>query len=174
MCLTLCDPMDCSMPSFPVHHQLPELAQTHFHKVSEAIQPSHPLLSPSPPPSIFPSIRVFSNESVLHIRWSKYWSFSVSPSIEYSGLIFFRIDWFDLLAVQEIPRSLLQHCSSKALILQCSAFFMAFLYTLSDINLVHSDLPGSCQNLSLNTPMFQWPSYINLFQMLSSPNMLFI
>ena len=87
----LCDPMGCSTPGFPVHHQLPELAQTHVHRVSDAIQPSHPLPSPSPP--IFPSIRVFSSESVLRIRWPKYWSFSfsISPSNEYSGLISFKI-----------------------------------------------------------------------------------
>ena len=80
-CPTLCDPMDCSTPGFPVNHQLPELTQTHVHQVSDAIQPSHPL-SPLLPPSIFPSIRVFSNESVLCIRWPKYWSFSfsISPS----------------------------------------------------------------------------------------------
>ena len=114
---------------FPIHQQLPELAQTQVHQVGNAIQPSHPLSSPSPPPSIFPSIRVFSNESVLHIRWPKYWSFSfsISPSKEYSGLISFRIDWFDLLAVQGTLKSLLQHHSSKASILWCSAFFMAFL-----------------------------------------------
>ena len=82
LCPTLCNPMDCSTPDFPVHHQLPEVAQTHVHWVSDAIQPSHPLSSPSPPPSIFPSIRVFSNESALRIRWPKYWSFSfnISPS----------------------------------------------------------------------------------------------
>ena len=99
-CLTLCDPMDCSMPGLPVHHQLPEFTQTHVHRVNDAIQPSHPLSSPSP--SIFPSIRVFSNESVLCIMWPKYWSssFSISPSNEYSGLISFRMDWLDLLAVQ--------------------------------------------------------------------------
>ena len=87
-CLTLCNPMDCSTPGLPVHHQLPELAQTHVHRVGDAIQPSYPL------PSLFPSIRVFSNESVLHIRWPEYWSFSfsISPSNEYSGLISFRID----------------------------------------------------------------------------------
>ena len=86
--------MDCSTPAFPVHHQLQELAQTHIHKVSDAIQPSHPLSSPSPPASVFPSIRVFSNESVLCIRWPRYWSlsFSISPSSEYSGLISFRIE----------------------------------------------------------------------------------
>ena len=119
-CLTLWDPMDCSMPGFPVHHQLPELAETHVHWVSDAIQTSHPLLSPFSLPSIFPSIRVFSNESVLCIRWSKYWSFSfsISPSNKYSGLISFRMDWLDLLAVQGTLKSLLQHHSSKASILQ--------------------------------------------------------
>ena len=105
---TLCNPMDYSTLGFPVHHQLLKLAQTHVHWVSDAIQPSHPLLLL---PSIFPSIRVFSNESVLHIRWPKYWSFSFSirPPNEYSGLISFRIDWFDLLAVQGTLKSLLQH-----------------------------------------------------------------
>ena len=106
-CLTLCDPMACSTPGFPVHHQLLELAQTHVHQVSDAIQPSHPLSSLLP--SIFPSIRVFSNESVLHIMWPEYCSFSfnISPSNEYSGLISFRIDWFDFLAVQGTLKSLL-------------------------------------------------------------------
>ena len=85
--LTLCYPMDCSRPGFPVHHQLPEVAQTQVHRVSDAIQASHPLSSPSPPAFIFPSIRIFSNESVLHIRWPKYWSFSfsINPSNEYSN-----------------------------------------------------------------------------------------
>ena len=94
--------MDCSMPGLPVHHQLPELTQTHVHRVSDAIQPSHPLLSPSPPAFNLSVIRDFSSESVLHIKWSKYWSFnfSISPSNEYSGLISFRMDWLDLLAVQ--------------------------------------------------------------------------
>ena len=125
LCPTLCDPMDCSTPGFPVHHQLSELAQTDIHRVIDAIQPSNPLSSPSRPPSIFPSIRVFSNESVLHIRWPKFWSFrfSISPSNEYSVLISFRTDWLDLLAVQGTLKSLLQHHSSKALILRHSAFF---------------------------------------------------
>ena len=96
---TLCNPMGCSTPRFPVHHQLPELAQIHVHRVGDAIQPSHPR-RPLLLPSVFPSIRVFSSESVLRIRWPKYWSFSISPSNEYSGLIPFRIDWFDLLVVQ--------------------------------------------------------------------------
>ena len=101
-CLTVCNPVDFSMPGFPVLHYLPEFAQTHVHRVSDAIQPPRPLLSPSPPALNLLSIRVFSNESVLHIRWPKYWSFSfsISPSNEYSGLISFRIDWLDLLAVQ--------------------------------------------------------------------------
>ena len=128
-CLTLCDPMECSTQGFPVHHQLPELAQTHAHQVTDVILPSYPLSSPSPPPSIFPSIRVFSNESVLPIRWPKYWSFSfsISPSNEYSGLISFRIDWLDLLAVQETLKSLPQLHSSKASVLRCSAFFIVQL-----------------------------------------------
>ena len=114
-CLTLCDPMNRRTPGLPVHHQLPESTQTHVHRVGDAIQPSHPLLSPSPLPSIFPSIRVFSNESVLRIRWPKYWSFSVniSPSNEHPGLISIRMDWLDLLAVQGTLKSLLQHHSSK-------------------------------------------------------------
>ena len=117
--------MDYSVPGFPVHHQFLELAQTHVHRVGDAIQPSHPLLSLLLP-SIFPSIRVFSNESALHIRWPKYWSFSfsISPSNEYSGLISFRMDWLDPLAVQGTLKSLLQHHGSKASVLRCSAFFM--------------------------------------------------
>ena len=101
---------------FPVHHQLPELTQTHVYRVSDAIQPSCLLSSPSHPAFNLSSIRVFSNESVLRIRWPKYWSFSfsISPSNEYSGLISFRIDWLDLLAVQGTLKRLLQHHSSKA------------------------------------------------------------
>ena len=120
--------MDCSMPSFSVHQQLPELTQTHVHWVGDTIQPSHPL-SPLLLPSIFPSIRVFSKESVLCIRWPKYWSvsFSISPSNEYSGLISFRTDWFDLLAVQGTLKNFLQNCSSKVSILWHSAFFIVQL-----------------------------------------------
>ena len=112
-CLTLCNAMDGSMPSFPVHHQLPEFSQTHIQWVGDAIHPSHPLLVPL---SIFPSLRFSYNESFLHIRWPKYWSFSFSISLsnEYSGLISFRMDWLDLLAVQGTLKSLLQHHSSKA------------------------------------------------------------
>ena len=128
-CVQLCDPIDCGRPGLPVHYQLLELAQTHIHRVRDTIQPSHSLLYPSPPPSIFYSIRVFSNESVLCIRWPKYWSFSFSvrPSNEYSGLISSRIDWLDLLSVQGTLKSLPQHHSSKASILWCSAFFIVQL-----------------------------------------------
>ena len=129
-CLTFWDPMDCNTPGFPVHHQLLELAQTHVHWIGDAIQASHLLSSPFPPAfKIFPSIKVFSNESVLCIRWPKYWSFSfsISPSSEYSGLISFRMDWLDLLAVQGTLKSLLQYHSSKASILQRSAFFIVQL-----------------------------------------------
>ena len=132
-CLTLCDPMDCSMPVLPVHNQLPEFTQIHVHWV---VVPSnhlicHPLLLL---PSIFPSI--FSNESVLFIRWPKYWSFSfsISPSNEYSGLISFRMGWLDLLAVQDT----LQHHGSKASILQCSAFFIVQLSSIHDHTKNHS------------------------------------
>ena len=113
-CLTLHDPMDCSTPGFPVHHQLREPTQTYVHWVGE---PSNHLILFCPLLllcSIFPSIRVFSKESVLHIRWPKYWSFIISPSNEYSGLISFRMDWLDLLAIQGTLKSLLQHHSSKA------------------------------------------------------------
>ena len=118
--------MDCSTPGFLVHHQLLELAQTHIHPVgwlmlSNHLILCHPLLLL---PLVFPSIRVFPNESTLCIRWPKYWSFSISPSNDYSRLISFRIDWFDLFAVQGTLKSLLQHHSSKASI--CSAF--SFLY----------------------------------------------
>ena len=104
------------MPGLPVHHQLPRLAQTHVHLIGDAIQSSHSLLSPSPPAfDLSQHFPVFSNESVLRIRWSKYWSFSfsVSPSNDYSGLISFRMDWLDLLAVQGTLKSLLQHHSSS-------------------------------------------------------------
>ena len=124
-CPTLCDPMNRSTPGLPVHHQLPDLTQTHVHRVSDAIQPPHPRLSPSPPAPNPPSIRVFSNESTPRMRWPKYWrfSFSIIPSKEIPGLISFRMDWLDLLAVQGTLKSLLQHHSSKASILQRSAFF---------------------------------------------------
>ena len=123
-CPTLCCHVDCSTQRFLVLHHLLGLVQTHVHWVVDTIQLSCPLLLL---PSIFPSIRVFSNESVLCIRWPKYRSFNISPSNEYSGLISFRIDWFDLPAVQGALKSLLQHHSSKASVLRCSAFFMVQL-----------------------------------------------
>ena len=128
-CPTLCDPMNRSTPGLPVHHQLPEFTQTHVHRVSDAIQPCHPLSFHSLPAFNLSSIRIFSNESVLHIRWSKYcsFSFSISPSDEHPGLIYIRMDWLDLLAVQGTLKSLFQHHSSKASILQCSALFMVQL-----------------------------------------------
>ena len=121
--------MNCSIPGFPIPHHLPEFSQIHVHWIDDAIQPSHPLSPLLLLPSIFPSIRVFSFESALCIRWPKYWSFSfrIGPSSEYSRLISFRIDWFDLLAVQGTLKSLLQHHSSKASVLQHSDFFMVQL-----------------------------------------------
>ena len=156
--LSLCDPMDYSTPGFPVHHKLPELAQTYIHRVNDATHPSHHLSSP-PPPSIFPSIRVFSSESVLRIRWPKYWSFSfsISPSNEYSGLISFRIDWLDLLAVQGIVKSLFQHHSSKASIFWFSAFFM--------VHLSHPYIPG--KTIALTRWTFVGKVVSLLFNMLS-------
>ena len=117
--------MNCSTPGLPVHHQPPEFTQTHVHRVSDSIQPSHPLLSPSSPAPNPSSIRVFSNESTLRMRWPKYWSFSfsISPSNKHPGLVSLRTDWLDLFAAQGTCKSLLQHHSSKASILQRSAFF---------------------------------------------------
>ena len=117
--------MNCSTPGLPVHHQLPEFTQTHIHRVSDAIHPSHRLLSPSSLTPIPPSIKVFSNELILRMRWPKYWSFSFSiiSSKEIPGLISFRMDWLDPLAVQGTLKSLLQHHSSKVSILWRSAFF---------------------------------------------------
>ena len=122
-------PLACSTPGFPVHHQLPELAQTHVHQVG---MPSNHLILCRPLlllPSIFPSFRIFSNESVLSIRWPKYWSFSFSirPSNEYSGLISFRMDWLDLLAAQRTLKSLLQHHKFKSI----NSSVLSFLYNLT-------------------------------------------
>ena len=144
--------MNHSMPGLPVHHQLVEFTQTHVHQVGDAIQPSHPLSSPSPPAPNPSSIRVFSNESTLLMRWPKYWSFSfsISPSNEHPGLISFRMDWLDLLAVQGTPKSLL-HTSSKASILQRSAFFTVQLShpymttgkTINSVEFSHSVMSNS-------------------------------
>ena len=120
-CLTLCDPMDCSTPGFPVLHHLLEFAQAHVHWVSDAIQSSHPLLPPSPPDfNLSQHQGLFLRVSSLH-QVPNYWSFSfsISPSNEYSGLIIFRIDWFELLAVQETLKSLLHHHNLKASVLEC-------------------------------------------------------
>ena len=157
---TLCNPMDCSIPVFPLLHYLLEFAQTHVHHVCDTIQPSHPVLPLLLPPSIFPSIRFYSNESVPRIKWPKYWSFSfsISPSNEYSELISFRTDWFDLLAVQGTLKSVLQHHSSKASILQLSAFFM--------VQLSHPDMtPG--KTIALTRWTFVGKVTSLLFNMLS-------
>ena len=124
MCLTLCNSVDCSTTGFPVVHYLPEFAQTH---VGDAIQPSHPLLPPSPPALGLFQHQGLSSESTLHIKWPKYGSFSISACNEYSGLNSFRIDWFGLLVVQGTLKNLLQHHSSKASILMHSVLFIVQL-----------------------------------------------
>ena len=149
--------MDCSTPGFPVLHRLPELLKLMF---IVSVMPSNHLILCRPLlllPSIFPSIRVFFNESALHIRWPRYWSFSfsTSPSNEYSGLIFFRIDWFDL-AVQGTLKSLLQHHSSKASILRCSAFIIVqlshpYMTTGKTIALTIQTFVGKVMSLLFNT-----------------------
>ena len=158
-CPILCNPTDCSTPGFPVHHNLQRLLKL---MSIESVMPSnhlilcHPLLLQ---PSIFPSIRVISSGSVLHIRWPKYWSFSfsISPADEYSGLISFRIDWLDLLAVQGTLKSLLQHHSTKVSILQCSVFFMVqlshpYLTTGKTIALTMRTFVSKVLSLSFNSP----------------------
>ena len=147
------------MPGLPVHHQFPELTQTHVHRLGDAIQPCHLLLPLLLPPSIFPSIRVFSNELVLLIRWPNYWSFSISPSNEYSRVISFRMDWLDLLAVQGTLNSLLQHHSSKASILRHSAFFIvqlshSYMTTGKTIALTRWTFVGKVMSLLFN--MLSW------------------
>ena len=128
------NPVDCSMPGLPVHHQFPEFTKAHVHSVGDASQPSHPLSSPSPP-APNPSQHQVSNKSVLRIRWPKFWSFSfnISPSNEHAGLISFRMDWLDLPAVQGTLKSLLQHDSSKASILRSAYFIvqLSHLYMIS-------------------------------------------
>ena len=148
--------MECSTPGLPVHHQLPEFTRTHIHQVGDAIQPSHHqsllLLPPIPL-----SIRVFLNESTLRMRWPKYWSFSFSiiPSKEHPRLISFRTDWLDLLAVQGTLKSPLQHHSSKASILQRSAFFTVqlshpYMTTGKTIALTRRTFVGKVMSLLLN------------------------
>ena len=154
----LCDPMNCSTPGLPIHHQLLEFTQTHVQRVSDAIQQLHlccPLLLQH---SIFQSIRVFSNESALRIRQPKYWnfSFSISPSNEHPGLISFRMDWLDLLAVQGTLKSLLQHHSSEASILRRSTFFTIqlshpYMTTGKTIALTRCTFLGKVMSLLFNT-----------------------
>ena len=148
--------MNRSTPGLPVHHQLPEFTRTHVHRVGDAIQPSHPLLSPFRLPPTPPSIRVFSSESTLPTRWPTYWSFSfsVSPSNEHPGLISFRMDWLNLFAVQRTLKSLLQHHSSKASILWCSAFFAVqlshpYMTTGKTIALTRQTFVGKVMSLLL-------------------------
>ena len=154
MCPTLCSPMDCSTPGFPVHHQLPEFTQIQVHRVGDAIQPSHPL----PPllllPSVFPSIKVFSRETDFHIRWPKYWSFSfsISPSSEHPGLISFRMDWLDLLAVQGILESFPMPQFEN----NCSA--LSFLYSPTLICIY-----DSWKNHSLDWMNLCWQSSVSAF-----------
>ena len=159
--------MDCSTPGLLFHHELPELLKL---MSTVSVMPSnhlilcHPLLLP---PSMFPSIRIFSNESVLHIRWPKYWSFSfsLSTSNEYSGLISFRMDWLDLLAVRGTLKSLLQHHSLKASILQCSAFFIVqlsnpYMTTGKTIALTRWTFVGKVMSLLFNMlPRLVKPSF---------------
>ena len=156
LCLTLCDPMNRSMPGLPVHHQLPEFTHTHVHWVGDAIQPSHPLSSPSPP-----ALNLSQHQGlfkwVLCIRWPKYWSFSfnISPSNEHSGPNSFRIEWLDLLAVHRTLKSLLQHHSSKASILQHSAFLIVqlshpYMSTGKTITLTGQTFVGKVMSLLFN------------------------
>ena len=154
--------MNHSMSGLPVHHQLLEFTQTHVYQVGDVIQPSHPLSSILLLPPIPFSIRVFSNESTLHMRWPKYWSFSfnISPSNEHPGLISFRMDWLDLLAVQGTLKSLLQHHSSKASIFQCSAFFTIqlshpYMTTRKTIALTRQTFVGKVMSLLFNM-LFRW------------------
>ena len=158
-CPTLCLPMNCSTPGLPVHHQLLEFTQTHVHWVSDTIQPSHPLSSPSPPAPNPSQHQSLSNESTLRMRWPKYWSFrfSIIPSKEIPGLISFRMDWLDLLAVQGTLRSLLQQHSSKASILRRSAFFTVqlshpYMTTGKTIALTRWTFVGKLMSLLLNVP----------------------
>ena len=156
-CPTLCEPMDCSTPGLPIHHQLPEFTQTQVHQVSDAIQPSHPLSSTSPPPlNLSQHQGIFKWVSSLH-QVANYWSFSfnISPSNEHSRLISFRMDWFDLLAVQGALKSLLQHHSSKASILWRSAFFIVqlshpYMTTRKTIALTRRTFVGKVMSLLFN------------------------
>ena len=155
--MQLCDPMNLSTPGLCVHHQLLEFTQTHVHRVRDAIQPSHPLSSPSPPAPNPSQHQSLSNESTLRMRWPKYWSFSFSiiPFKEIPGLISFRMDWLDLTAVQGTLRSILQHHNSKASILRRSAFFTVqlshpYMSTGKTIALTRWTFVGKVMSLLLN------------------------
>ena len=154
-CPTLCNPMNCSTPGFPVLHHFLQLTQTHVHRVGDAIQPSHPLSSPFPPTFSLSQYQGLFQSVRSCIRWPKYRSFSISPFNEYSGLIFFRIFWLDLLAVQGTLKSLLQHHSSKVLILQHSAFFIVqlshlYMTTGKTIALIRRTFVGKVMSLLFN------------------------
>ena len=183
MCPTVCNPMNCSTPGLPVHHQLLEFTQTHVHWVSDAIQPSHPLSSPSPPTFSLSQHQVFSDKSALCITWPKYWSFScsISPSSEYSGLFSFRMDWLDLLIVQGTLKSLLRHHSSKASILWCSAFFIVqlsnpYMTTGKTIALTRQTFVGKVISLLFNMlsrlviTFFPWSKCLEWISWLQSPS----
>ena len=155
-CPTLCDPMNRSTPGLPVHHQLPEFTQTHAYQVSDAIQPSHPLSSPSPPAPNPSQHQGFSNESTLHMRWPKYWSFSfsINPSNEHPGLISFRMDWLDLLAVQGTLKSLLQNHSQSINFLVLSFLHSPTLTFIYD----------HWKNHNLDQTDLCWQSNVSAFQ----------
>ena len=156
-CPTLCDPMNCSTPGLPVHYQLPEFTQTHVHQVGDAIQPSHPLSSPSPPAPNPSQHQGLLQWGTLCMRWPKYWSFSfsISPSNEHPGLISFRMDWLALLAVQGTLKILLQHHSSKESLLRHSAFFIVqlshpYMITGKTIALTRWTFVGKVMSLLFN------------------------
>ena len=153
--------MSCSTPGLPVHHHLPEFTQTHVHRVGDAIQPSHPLLSPSPPAPNPSQHQRLSNESTLHMRWPKYWSFSFSiiPCKEIPGLISFRMDRLDLLAVQGTLKSLLQQHSLKASLFQCSGFLT--------VQLSHPCMTAGKKKIALTRLTFVGKVMSLLFDMLS-------
>ena len=157
-CLTLCSPINCSTPGLPILHCLPEFAQTPIHWFGDAFQPAHLLLPLLLLPSFFPSIRVFSSKSSLCIKWPKYWSFNfnISPSNEYSGVISFRMDWFDLLGVQGTLKSLLQHHNLKISVLWQSAFFTVqlshpYMTTGKTIALIIQSFVGKVMSRLFNT-----------------------
>ena len=159
LCLTHWDPVDCSIPGFPVVHRVLEFAQVHVHQVSDIIWSSNPLLPSSPFVFSLSQNQVFSSESVLHIRWLKTWSLSISPSNEYWRLVFFRIDWFDLLAVQGTLKCLLQHHNLKASTSWYSAFFYGLTLTL--IHIWQNQLFGQREIIPQKLWISEWRNNIN-------------